>query len=194
MIAWSIAAAIGLIALGVVIYNRLIALSQRGENAFSDIDVQLKRRWDLVPALIETVRGYAGHEHEVLAEVVAARGQAMAAEGEQSGAFGRGERETGLALALRDVFVLVEDYPALKADRNFLALHQSLVTIEDDLQHERRYYNAVIRDFNTLRQSFPANLVGAAAGLAPGEFFQIKSEQRAVPVADLAASDFRPGE
>ncbi len=185
---------VGLLIYATITYNRLVGLRQRCDNAFGDIDVQLKRRWDLVPALVEVVRGYAGHEHEVLAEVVAARGRAMASRSGPDGLTRRGDLETGLASALRGVFVLVEDYPVLKADRNFLDLHKSLVAIEDDLQHARRYYNAVVRDLNTLRQSFPASLVGAATGVSPGEFFQVEDEQRSVPDLELISRESSHGE
>jgi LemA protein len=179
---------------GVITFNRFIGLRQRLANAFSDIDVQLKRRWDLVPALVETVRGYAGHENEVLTAVVAARGEAMGAPSGPSELSQRGQKEAGLASALRGIFVLVEDYPALKADSNFLELHRGLVDIEDDLQSARRYYNAVVRDLNTLRQSFPASLVGSAAGITEGEFFQMDDEQRAVPAIDLGPTRAPGGE
>lgn len=182
---WLLLALLAVLAYGIITFNRFISLRQRLANAFGDIDVQLKRRWDLVPALVETVRGYAGHEHETLAAVVTARTAAMAAPADPAALPERGEKEAGLASALRGVFVLVEAYPALKADRNFLELHRGLVTIEDDLQHARRYHNAVVRDLNTLRQSFPASLVGAAAGIKEGEFFQLDHEQRAVPAIDL---------
>lgn len=168
------------------LYNRFVGLRQRADNAFSDVDVQLKRRWDLVPPLVETVRGYAGHEHEVLTEVVAARSRAMNA-GDQVGDVGqRGASEADLAKALRGIFVLIEDYPALKADANFLELHRALVDIEDDIQNARRYHNAVVRDLNTLRQSFPAMAVGAAAGVQVRDFFQLDGHERAVPTFDLS--------
>ena len=176
------------------VYNRFVALRQRRENAYSDVDVQLKRRWDLVPALVETVRGYAGHEHAVLTEVTAARGRAMDAGGTVAASGERGEREAGLAAALRGVFVLAEEYPALRADRNFLELHRALVTIEDGLQHARRYYNAVVRDLNTLRGSFPAGLVGGATGFAPAEYFQLEADERAVPTVELGTSASVEGE
>jgi len=184
-LAWLLLTALALVAYTVITFNRFIGLRQRLANAFSDVDVQLKRRWDLVPALVETVRGYAGHENEVLTAVVAARADAMGAPSGPGGLPRRGETEAGLATALRGIFVLVEDYPALKADTNFLALHRGLVDIEDDLQNARRYHNAVVRDLNTLRQSFPAGLVGRAAGIPAGEFFQLNDEQRAAPVVDL---------
>ena len=182
---WLLLAVLPVLAYAIITYNRFVGLRQRQANAVSDIDVQLKRRWDLVPALVETVRGYAGHEHETLAAVVAARSAAMAAPADPAALPERADRESGLAGALRGVFALVEGYPALKADTNFLELHRGLVAIEDDLQSARRYHNAVVRDLNTLRQSFPAGLVGRAAGIGLGEFFQLDDAQRAVPVIDL---------
>lgn len=182
---WLLLALLVALAYAGVTFNRFVGLRQRLANAFSDVDVQLKRRWDLVPALVETVRGYAGHEHRVLAAVVAARGAAMGAPPGPVGLPERGEKEAGLASSLRGIFALVEDYPALKADANFLELHRGLVAIEDDLQHARRYHNAVVRDLNTLRQSFPAGLVGRAARIAEGVFFQLDDAQRAVPAVDF---------
>ena len=170
-------------------YNRFVRLRQRADNAFSDVDVQLKRRWDLVPALVETVRGYAGHEHEVLAQVVAARGRVMAAGAELQAPGPRGEREADLARTLRRIFVLAEAYPALKADRNFLELHRTLVAVEDDIQNARRYHNAVIRDLNTLRQSQPAAFVGRLAGVETRGFFQVDGEERAAPAVALGPDD-----
>lgn len=184
----------GVAAYGILTYNRFIGLRQRLANAFSDIDVQLKRRWDLVPSLVETVRSYAGHESEVLTRVVEARSAAMGAPSNLSELTQRGEKEAGLASALRGIFLLVEDYPALKADTNFLALHRSLVEIEDALQSARRYHNAVVRDLNTLRQSFPSSLVGRAAAIAEGQFFQLDAEQRAVPAIDLGPAPSETGE
>src|SRR5690242_17192137 len=126
-------------------YNRLVALNRRADGAWSDIDVQLKRRWDLVPALVETVKGYARHEAGTLEEVVEARSKA-----EQSDSIARrGDAERGLSTAVGRVFALAEAYPELKAGGNFQGLHRSLVEIEDNVQYARRYYNAVIRDLNT---------------------------------------------
>ena len=178
----------------ILTFNRFVSLRNRLSNAFSDIDVQLKRRHDLIPALVETVRGYAGHENQTLNEVVAARTKAMAAPSGPGELSARATTETGLTQALRGIFVLVEDYPALKADTNFLELHKGLVDIEDDLQSARRYYNAVVRDLNTLRQSFPASLVGTAAGVSTGEFFQLDEEERAAPAIDLGPNRAPEGE
>lgn len=191
---WLLFAALAVVAYGVITFNRFIGLRQRLANAFSDIDVQLKRRWDLVPALVETVRGYAGHENEVLTAVVAARSAAMGAPDGPDDLPQRSAKEAGLATALRGIFVLVEDYPALKADTNFLELHRGLVDIEDDLQNARRYHNAVVRDLNTLREKFPSSLIGRAAGIAAGVFFQLDDEQRAAPAIDLGPTPPRPGD
>lgn len=170
-------------------YNRFVGLRQRLRNSYSDIDVQLKRRWDLTPALVEIVRGYAGHEHEVFRKIAAARGRAMAREGGPDSPQRRGADEAGLAHALRGLFLLAEDYPALRADRSFLQLHRALVVLENDLQYARRYYNAVVRDLNTLRDRFPSGAVGAVAGVPRAEYFQIEAEERAAPILDLAVVD-----
>lgn len=183
---WFLAILVLLAAYIAWVYNRFVGLEQRRRGAWADIDAQLKRRWDLVPALVESVRGYAGHEMETLEAVAAARTRAMSGDRADAAASQRGENEAGLAHALRGVFLLVERYPALRADRNFLQLHGGLVGIEDDLQYARRYYNAVVRDLNTLRGRFPAGLVGALTGFRAAEFFQIDRDERAVPVIDLS--------
>ena len=161
-------------------YNRLVALSKRADGAWSDIDVQLKRRWDLVPALVETVKGYAGHESGTLQQVVAAR--ARATESASGPPSGRGESERGLAAAVGGVFALAEAYPDLKASANFLGLHRSLTQVEDNVQYARRYYNAVVRDLNTLVATFPALLLASPAGFRPRDYFQLESDaERAAP-------------
>ncbi len=174
-----------LVVYGVWIYNRFVRLNLRAENAFSDVDVQLKRRWDLVPSLVEVVRGYAGHEQETLQEVISTRGQVMSSQMEGTGPEQRGVQEAELATVLRGLFILTENYPALKADQNFLQLHETLVEVEDNIQYSRRYFNAVVRDFNTLRQSIPSSIVGAATGVQLLDFFQFQSHERSVPAIDL---------
>jgi uncharacterized membrane protein YgcG len=165
-------------------YNRLVGLSRRGDAAWSDIDVQLKRRWDLVPALVATVQGYTQHESETLKGTVAARARAAAAEAE--GIAHRGESERNLSSSVSAVFALVEAYPELKASASYLELQKSLVDIENNVQHARRYYNAVVRDLNTLIGSFPSLLVAAAAGFHERDFFQLdEAEERAVPQVRL---------
>lgn len=162
-------------------YNRLVSLGNRAEGAWSDIDVQLKRRWDLVPALVATVEGYARHESQTLERAVSARQQATTA-----GSVGaRGEHEKQLSAAVQSIFALAEAYPNLKANENFLDLHKSLVEIENNVQYARRYYNAVVRDLNTLLASFPSNLVAGVLGFRRREFFQIDEDERAAPRVQL---------
>jgi len=158
-------------------YNRLVSLSRRADGAWSDIDVQLKRRWDLVPALVETVKGYARHETGTLESVVQARERATRAATVPE----RGASELGLSGAVGRLFAVAEAYPELKAGRNFQELHRSLVDVEDHVQYARRYYNAVVRDLNTLIEGFPSSLVASAAGFTPRAFFQIEDAERAAP-------------
>lgn len=153
----------------VLTFNRLVGLSVRAENAWSDIDVQLRKRWDLVPRLVETVGGYARHERETLEEVTAARSGAEAAEGAEA----RAAAESGLNRGFARVFALAEDYPELRADGLFRSLHDQLIDVEDDLESARRYYNAVVRDLNTLVAQFPSSLVAGLTGKRSREFFQI---------------------
>ncbi len=165
-------------------YNRLISLSKRADAAWSDIDVQLKRRWDLVPALVETVKGYARHESSTLEDVVAARGRASQA----SSVSERGQSEQNLGAAVGRLFALAESYPELKANASFLGLHKSLVDVEDTLQYARRYYNAVIRDWNTLVQTFPSGLVARAAGFRERPYFQLVEAERSAPQVNFGAA------
>ena len=156
-------------------YNRFVTLQQRSEQAFSDIDAQLKRRHDLVPALVETVKGYAGHEKNTLEEVVRRRGEATAMEGGARPTAGRVQAENFLTQALRGIFALAEAYPDLKASDRFAGLQTELAQIENDLQHARRYYNAVVRDLNTSLAAFPNLVVARAFGFEPREFFELDS-------------------
>jgi LemA protein len=156
-------------------YNGFVKLQQRAAGAFADIDAQLKRRHDLVPALVETVKGYAGHEKQTLEEVVRRRSEATAMEGSGEADGGRQRAENFLARALRGVFVLAEAYPELKASDRFAGLQSELSAIESDLQHARRYYNAVVRDYNTSLASFPALLVATPFGFRPRPFFELDS-------------------
>src|SRR3979490_1483425 len=134
-----------LVVLFIFIYNRLVSLRVRAQNAWSDIDVQLKRRTDLVPNLIETVKGYAAHERGTLDQVIRARGAAVAAQTPEA----RAQAENQLTGALRQLFALAESYPDLKANQSFQELQASLGAIEETIQSSRRYYNAVVRDLNT---------------------------------------------
>jgi LemA protein len=150
-------------------YNGLVSLKVQCDNAWSDIDVQLKRRYDLIPNLVETVKGYAAHEKGTLEGVVTARNQAMTAEGPAA----KAQAEGMLTAALRQVFALAEAYPQLRAVESFNQLQGTLNSIEDSIQNARRYYNAVVRDFNTKIAQFPSNIIANMFGFKPREFFEI---------------------
>lgn len=161
----------------IVIYNRLVRLMMLADNAWSDVDVQLKRRHDLVPNLVEIVKGYAAHERNTLEAVVQARNAALAAPNPEQ----RIEAENMLTNALRQIFALAEAYPDLKANQNFLALQQELSSIEGDIANARRYYNAVVRDYNTRLASIPDGLIAALVGFRPRTFFFAEDEERRAP-------------
>jgi LemA protein len=182
--AWFIVVLIAVAAGVAWMFNRVISLRQRARAAWSDIDVQLKRRWDLVPALVSTVKGYTTHESETLQNVVRARRQAMVTADTGSVAE-RGKHELSLAAAARSLVAVVEDYPDLEANEHFLELQNSLVQVEDTLQYARRYYNAVVRDYNVMIASFPTLLIAGVFGFTPIEFFQIDGDERTAPSVDL---------
>ena len=156
-----------LVAIG--LYNSLVGLRVRADNAWSDIDVQLKRRHELIPNLVETVRGYAGHERQTLEAVVEARNRAMSAQRPAD----RAAAENQLTGALRQLFALAESYPQLRAVESFTQLQATLSQIEDAIQNARRYYNAVVRDLNTKVVQFPSNLVAGMFGIGPRNFFEL---------------------
>jgi len=158
-------------------YNGFIKLRNLTDNSWSDVDVQLKRRYDLIPNIVNTVKGYAKHEREVFENVTNARARATAATtpAEKSGA------ENMLTSALRQLFAVAENYPELKANANFLDLQRNLSEIEDAIQNARRYYNAVVRDLNIKVESFPSNLVAQIFHFLKKEFFEIEEGERAVP-------------
>jgi len=176
---WIVLGVAALVAVWVVgVYNGLVQLRNRSENAWSDIDVQLKRRWELIPNLVETVKGYASHERQTLEDVIAARGAAMSADGPEAKAGAEG----ALTQALRQLFALAEAYPDLKANQNFLELQTQLTQIEDVIQDARRYYNAVVRDLNTRTEVFPSNLVASSFGFTRKDYFELDSEaERTAP-------------
>jgi LemA protein len=163
----------GLIFAIVAGYNKLVGLRQRSEEAWSDIDVQLKRRTDLVPNLVETVKGYAAHEKTTLDAVVRARGAAVAAQTPET----RAQAENALTGALRQLFALAEAYPNLKANENFTQLQGSLGEIEEAIQNSRRYYNAVVRDFNTTIDSVPTNVLASFFRFAKRAYFELDRQQ-----------------
>lgn len=173
--------ALAAVALYVVfIYNGLVKSRNMAEEAWSGIDVQLKRRADLIPNLIETVKGYATHEKSTLEEVVALRNKAQAVP--TGDVAGRAAAEGLLGQALGRVVALAEAYPDLKANENFLELQRSLETVEGEIQMSRRYYNGAARDLNVKVESFPSNLVAGQFGFAKRPYFEIANEaDRAVP-------------
>ncbi len=174
---------IGYIILGILIliilfvvaqYNSLVKLKNQAEEAWSSIDVQLKRRYDLIPNLVETVKGYAKHEKETLENVIKARNMAINATniGEKA------EAENFLSGTLKSLFALSESYPELKANQNFLKLQDTLSEIEDYIQNARRYYNAVVRDLNTKIETFPSNIIANLFNFKKREYFEIREEEK----------------
>lgn len=153
-------------------YNGLVRLRVRVNNAWADIDVQLKRRYDLIPNLVETVKGYAGHERDTLEAVIEARNRAMTAQGPAA----KAGAENVLTGALRQLFALAEAYPQLRAVESFTDFQATLEEIEDAIQSARRYHNAVVRDYNTKTQVFPTNLLANAFGFKGREFFTIEDD------------------
>lgn len=172
--------ALAVVALAVVgIYNALVRLNVQTDNAWADIDVQLKRRTDLIPNVVETVKGYASHERQTLEAVIDARNRAVSAQG--AGPAERGRAEGALTGALRGLFALAESYPQLRATENFGQLQGTLAQIEDAIQNARRYYNAVVRDLNTRVRQFPSNIVAGVFGFGTREFFEVPDSEKAVP-------------
>ncbi len=162
----------------VMIYNRLIRLRNLCKEGWSGIDVQLKRRANLIPNLLETVKGYMSHEKDVFKQVTEARARALSAKGPAE----RGQGESMLTQSLRTLFAVAENYPELKANTNFLELQNQLSLIEDEIQKARRYYNATVRDFNTAIEVFPNTIVASLFGFRQEEFFEITDpEDRKVP-------------
>jgi LemA protein len=161
------------------IYNALVRLRVQADNAWADIDVQLKRRTDLIPNVVETVKGYASHEQQTLEAVITARNRAVSVQ--NAGPAERGQAEGALTTALRGLFALAEAYPQLRAAENFAQLQATLSQVEDALQSARRYYNAVVRDLNTKVQQFPSNIVAGMFGFGNREFFEIPDADREAP-------------
>ena len=160
-----------LVLFGIGMYNGLVRLKVQCDNAWADIDVQLKRRYDLIPNLVETVKGYAGHERGTLEAVINARNRAMSATGPAD----KAQAENMLSGALKSLFALSEAYPQLRAIESFTSLQNSLTQIEDTVQNARRYYNAVVRDLNTKILQFPTNIFAGMLGFKEREFFEVSS-------------------
>src|SRR3954469_6225523 len=178
-ITWIIIGLIVLFVLWIImIYNGLVALRQRVNQAFSDIDVQTKQRHDLIPNLVETVKGYAAHERGTLEAVVQARNAAVTAQ--SGGIAAQAAAENALSGTLRQLFALSEAYPDLKASANFQQLQAELTDIENKLAASRRFFNSAVQEYNTGIQQFPAVLIAGPAGFAPKEFFDVGVEDRKV--------------
>ena len=161
------------------IYNSLVQLRVRAQNAWADIDVQLKRRYDLIPNLVETVKGYAAHEKGTFENVARFRSAAMAATTPAE----KSEAEGQLTYALRGLLAVSESYPQLQASEQFRSLQGSLSGLEETIQNARRYYNAVVRDLNTKIQTFPTNIVAGMFHIEPRQFFDITEPTQREPVA-----------
>jgi LemA protein len=169
---------------GIILYNKLASLRVRADSAWADIDAQLKRRYDLIPNLVETVKGYASHEKETFERVTEMRAAAINAQGVAEQA----QAENMLTQALRSVFAVAENYPELRASENFNQLQGSLVEVEDKIQAARRYYNAVVRDYNTAVHVVPSSLVAFLFSFKDREYFELDSEaERQAPKVDFSS-------
>lgn len=176
MAVWILLGVIALIALGVIgLYNSFVKLRVKVDEAWADIDTQLKRRYDLIPNLVETVKGYAKHEKDTFKQVVEARNKAMSASGD---AAKQAEAENMLSGTLKSLFALAENYPDLRANQNFLDLQQNLAEIEEHIQLSRRYYNGSVRDYNTAISVFPGNIIAGMFNFSKREFFEVEDKVR----------------
>ncbi len=162
----------------IAVYNALIRLRNQTDEAWSDIDVQLKRRYDLIPNLVESVKGYAKHERELFEKVTQARAAAMGAQGIEE----KGKAENMLSGTLKSLFAIAENYPELKANENFLKLQDELSDTENKIQAARRFYNGNVRDFNIKIESFPSNIVASMFKFSKREFFELEEEAAKEPV------------
>jgi len=179
-ILWVIITILVIIALWVIMaFNGLVMLKNRAKEAWADIDVQLKRRYDLIPNLVETVKAYATHERELFEKVTQARTAAMGATGLKD----KAEAENALSGTLKSLFAVAENYPDLKASANFLSLQNELTDTEDKIQAARRFYNTNVRDLNIKIESFPANLIAKSFNFAEMELFQTENDAEREPVA-----------
>ena len=166
---------VGLLVIWVIsLYNNLVKLRNRIENAWAQIDVQLKRRWDLIPNLVETVKGYAGHERETLEAVIAARNAATTASGPQESA----ANENILSGALRQLFAVSEAYPELKANQNFLELQEELTGTEGRIAYARQHYNDQVLKYNTAIETFPAVVIAGMMRFTEREYFEAEGDER----------------
>ncbi|HYY07813.1 MAG TPA: LemA family protein [Actinomycetota bacterium] len=180
---WVVVALVVLVLLSLVwIYNRLVTLRIRVDNGWSQIDVQLRRRADLIPNLVETVKGYAAHERELFERVTEARARSIGA----SGVGEQADAENQVTSGLRQLLAVVENYPDLKANQNFLALQEELVATESKIAYARQFYNDQVTKLNTLIQSFPSSIVAGAFGFTTRPFFEIDEPTRGPVQVDLS--------
>ena len=178
-------AVVAIVVIGALIslYNRLVRLKTMVQEAWSGIDVQLKKRYDLIPNLVESVKGYAKHERKVLDDVTRSRSVGINA----STVAEQGQAENVITQALGKLFAVAENYPDLKANTNFIDLQKQLSQVENDIQLARRYYNGSVRNNNIAVQSFPSNLVAGMFGFSESEFFELEdTEQRTAPKVDFS--------
>lgn len=167
----------------VATHNRIVGLRQNLRESWADIDVELKRRWELIPNLVETVKGYASYERETLERLMALRSAAMAVPGDPAA---HAREETALMLGLKQVFALVEGYPTLKADAHYAALQKELAMTEDRIAAARRFYNGNVRDLNRICQQFPSNIIAGRMNIPPARYFELSSDaERVVPRVSL---------
>ncbi len=169
--------AIVLLLWGILTYNRLKAMREKADASLRDIDAQLKKRWDLIPVILEAIQAYARHEPDVLEQIAAAKARSQAASSLRE----KAQAEEGLKESMRIVFASVEHYPALKADDHFLELQQSLEQVEDGIQRSRHYYNAVVRDYNLSIESFPRNYIAGIFGFHKREFYSLTGGAERTP-------------
>lgn len=169
----------------IYIYNRLVTLRNRVKEAWSDIEVQLRRRYNLIPNLVETVKGYAAHERGVFEEVTEARTKALSAQTVKE----KAEAENALSSTLKTLFAVAENYPQLKASQNFLELQKELSDTEDKIQAARRFYNANVRDYNIYLEKFPQNIIADKFGFKKADFFEIE-EARAAEIREVPKVKF----
>ena len=169
----------------VAMFNKLVRLRNRAENAWAQVDVQLRKRYDLIPNLVETVKGYAAHERQTLENVTAARAAAVSATGPQAQA----QAENQLTGALRQLFAVAENYPDLKASRNFLELQNEITDTEDKIQAARRFYNMTVRDLNIKVQTFPSSVIANQRGITKRDFFELdEAGDREVPTVSFGTA------
>ncbi len=177
-----IGALVLLVVIVIVLFNQLVAKRNMVDNGWADIDVQLKRRADLIPQLVTSVQGYASHERQLFEDVIMKRNAALQA-GDDPGA--RGSRESALAAPVSKLMALAEDYPDLKASGNFKDLQDELSETENKIEMARRFYNGAVRELNVAVESFPGNLIAGPFGFVRRQFFEISMADRAVPEIDL---------